>query len=227
MVKSYLKALLIIMTIPIFENGEPLELLNPAEFACHPLYFKNGYTDVSEIKLRSGVIAKLRKVNEKLKQISDYQLKIYDGFRPVALQEKMYNQTYEKFKIERPELSENELAELTNVYWAFPSRDPLAPPPHNTGGAVDLTLLDKEKKEIEMGTEVDDLTPKAFTNFFAENGKTEKKADLYHSNRMLLKDVMEEVGFKNYPEEWWHFDCGNQEWAALAGEEKAIYGSAE
>ncbi|MEK7672785.1 MAG: M15 family metallopeptidase [Patescibacteria group bacterium] len=215
------------MAIPIFENGEPLEILNPSEFICHPLYFKNGHTDVSEIKLRSGLVANLRKVNEKLKQISKYQLKIYDGFRPVALQEKMYNQTYEKFKAERPELNEKELAELTNIYWAFPNRDPLAPPPHNTGGAVDLTLVDEENNEIEMGTPVDDLTKKAFTNYFAYNAKTEQNADLYHANRMLLKNAMEEFGFKNYPEEWWHFDCGNQEWASLGGGEKVIYGSAE
>lgn len=34
------------------------------------------------------------------------------------------------------------------------------------------------------------------------------------------------AGFINYPEEWWHFDYGNQFWAKLAGK-KAIYGAAK
>lgn len=33
---------------------------------------------------------------------------------------------------------------------------------------------------------------------------------LFHQNRKILYDAMIIAGFTNYPEEWWHFDFGNQ-----------------
>lgn len=215
------------MKIPIYENGEQLETLNPKEFFCESAYYKSRYTSTSEINLRVGVVEKLRKVQKKLKQIGKYSLKIFDGFRPAALQEKMYNDTYKKFEIENPNLNKKELKELTHKYWAFPDKNPLSPPPHNTGGAVDLTIVNEKTWEIPMGTEFDDLTERASTNYYSTKGKKEENSNIYNANRMLLKQVMEEAGFKNYPEEWWHFNYGNQEWAETNGGERAIYGSAE
>jgi D-alanyl-D-alanine dipeptidase len=213
--------------IPIHENNEKLEALNPDEFFCESSYFKQGYIDSSTILVRAGVIGKLRSAQEKLRAIGNYSLKIFDGFRSIKLQEKMHNQTYEKFKTENPTLNAQQLRELTHKYWAFPDKNPLSPPPHNTGGAVDLTIIDENKNELPMGAPFDDTTEKAATNYFSNNGKTEENAETYNKNRLLLKRVMEESGFKNYPEEWWHYNFGNQEWVEYKGGDKAIYGSAE
>jgi D-alanyl-D-alanine dipeptidase len=215
------------MKIPIYGNGEKLETLNPKEFICESTYYKAGHTNTPEIKLRAGVVERLRKAQNKLKQIGKYKLKIFDGFRTVALQEKMYNKAYKIFEIENPDFNGKELKELTHKFWAFPDRNPLSPPPHNTGGAVDLTIVNEKNVEISMGTGFDDLTEKASTDYYSTKGQKEKNADIYNANRILLKQVMEEAGFKNYPEEWWHFDYGNQEWVKTGDGKKAIYGSAE
>lgn len=215
------------MKIPIHENGEKLETLNPTEFFCESSYFKAGHVSSPEIKLRTGVVARLRKAQNYLQKIGNFKLKIFDGYRSVALQEEMYNKTYKKFKTENPGLPEKELKELTHKFWAFPNKNPLSPPPHNTGGAVDLTIVDEKNAELPMGTEFDDLTEKASTDYFSIKGQNEKNAHTYNSNRKILKEAMESAGFKNYPEEWWHFNYGNQEWVENGGGAKAIYGSAE
>jgi D-alanyl-D-alanine dipeptidase len=44
---------------------------------------------------------------------------------------------------------------------------------------------------------------------------------------MLLKDVLEEAGFVNYHEEWWHFSYGDLEWTRQTGTKISIYGRCE
>lgn len=69
---------------------------------------------------------------------------------------------------------------------------------HNRGGAVDLSLLGPNGKEVEMGTAFDAFTPLAWHN--AEGLSEEAK-----KNRLLLKSVMEQCGFKALKSEWWHY----------------------
>ena len=64
---------------------------------------------------------------------------------------------------------------------------------HSRGSTVDLTIVG-----FDMGTPFDFFDPRSHTN---ANTVTKKQ----HNNRMLLKKVMEENGFKNYAEEWWHY----------------------
>ena len=42
--------------------------------------------------------------------------------------------------------------------------------------------------------------------------------------RRLLFHTLIDVGFVNYPEEWWHFDYGNQWWASIKNKEEAKFG---
>jgi D-alanyl-D-alanine dipeptidase len=76
---------------------------------------------------------------------------------------------------------------------------------HRNGGSFDLTIVDKNGNELYMGTDHDDLTEKAITDFF----ETKKNLTLIEKeakkNRRLLKRVLNEVGFKNYAAEWWHW----------------------
>lgn len=71
---------------------------------------------------------------------------------------------------------------------------------HTRGTAVDLTLVDlKTGKELEMPTEFDNFTPKAWRNY-QECSEQAKK------NRALLEEVMTRHGFTGFRYEWWHFD---------------------
>ena len=68
---------------------------------------------------------------------------------------------------------------------------------HSRGSTLDLTLV-RAGEPLDMGTPFD---------FFDERSHTasplvSKEAT---ANRMLLKSVMERAGFRNYPEEWWHY----------------------
>lgn len=70
---------------------------------------------------------------------------------------------------------------------------------HSRGGSVDLTLFDlKTGKDLDMGSPFD---------YFDEISATDSKivTDTQRENRMLLKEMMESKGFKNFPQEWWHF----------------------
>lgn len=68
---------------------------------------------------------------------------------------------------------------------------------HSRGSTVDLTLT-RDGVELDMGTPFD---------FFDELSHTENAAISEEAmrNRMLLRDIMTEAGFRNYVNEWWHY----------------------
>ena len=69
---------------------------------------------------------------------------------------------------------------------------------HTRGLAADLTIIDKEGKELDMGTPFDTFSEKAHSD-----SKNVSKKVL--ENRKILRGVMESVGFKGIRTEWWHF----------------------
>ncbi len=70
---------------------------------------------------------------------------------------------------------------------------------HSRGSTVDLTLVRKfHNKNLDMGTGFDFFDIRAHTDN-PEIGARQR------SNRLLLKSLMEKQGFKNLPEEWWHY----------------------
>jgi D-alanyl-D-alanine dipeptidase len=79
--------------------------------------------------------------------------------------------------------------ELVGTYIATRSR-------HNTGSAVDLTLV-RDGRRLRMGTGYDDLSARA--NTLNARGRA------LH-NRLVLKAAMERFGFTNYWREWWHYE---------------------
>jgi zinc D-Ala-D-Ala dipeptidase len=81
-------------------------------------------------------------------------------------------------------------ANLVGTYIASRSR-------HNTGSAVDLTLVRlSDGKRLRMGG-YDSLGPGA--NTFNASGRILR-------NRLTLKTAMERFGFTAYWREWWHFE---------------------
>jgi D-alanyl-D-alanine dipeptidase len=82
-------------------------------------------------------------------------------------------------------------SELVGTYIASRSR-------HNTGSAVDLTLLRaRDGRPLSMGSGFDDLSPRAHTlNAFGRALR----------NRVILERAMERFGFNGYWREWWHFE---------------------
>ena len=68
---------------------------------------------------------------------------------------------------------------------------------HNSGQAVDLTLVDRAtNRELDMGTGYETFTPAAHTA---------NAAGAAAENRAVLVEAMHAEGFENYAGEWWHF----------------------
>ena len=85
--------------------------------------------------------------------------------------------------------------------------DPKSGSVHNYGFALDLSLVDENGRELDMGTPFDSFSPLAQPDlekkFLAEGKLTEPQLQ----NRLLLRKTMEEAGFIQLPIEWWHYDA--------------------
>jgi len=96
---------------------------------------------------------------------------------------------------------------VTKMFWdATPDKfhhfvaDPLQGSRHNRGCAVDLTLYDlKTGEPIEMPGGYDEMTDRSYPDYLGGTS-------LQRWHRDLLRNAMEQHGFKVYEAEWWHFD---------------------
>lgn len=208
------------INIPIKGINDELIELNSEEFILEPMYFKWGFSESNKIEMRISVLERLRKAKRLLPK--GYNFKIWDAYRPLNVQKIVYNNYFKELKNKYPDLSENKLCQMTEIFVSPASFNPLFPSPHNTGAAIDLTIVDQNKNELEMGTCFDEFNKKSFTDYFSKNPENK-----FNKNRMFFKELMESVGFANYFEEWWHFSYGDQEWAKTKEKKGALYGSVE
>ncbi|MEO0843991.1 MAG: M15 family metallopeptidase [Cyanobacteria bacterium J06643_5] len=215
--------------IEIVECNEPLVQIPLKYFAVespHP-YEKLGapYAELSPYFVRETIVDYLINAQNYLQQLRpDWQIQIFDAYRPVAVQKFMVDYTFSQALRENG-LTESSLSEVEKqniwkeVYkiWAEPSLNEKTPPPHSTGAAVDVTLVDEMGQIVDMGSPIDELSDRSLPDYYADTQI--ESAPRYHANRLLLLDVMEKAGFKRNPREWWHFSFGDQMWAWLKDEE--------
>jgi len=105
-----------------------------------------------------------------------YRFRIFDAFRPTEAQWALWN------KFPDPEFV----------------ADPRRGSPHSRGAAVDLTLLDSDGRELEMGTAFDEFRP------IAHHANTDVSAEAQR-NRAILLGLMTAAGWDFYRNEWWHY----------------------
>lgn len=149
---------------------------------------------------------------------SGYRLVIWDAYRPICIQQRLWNFYRQDIKNNNPGLSDMELDFKTSFFVSKPSYDVKHPSLHNAGGAVDLTLCNEDGEYLDMGTKFDGFGGRAWTNHFEEIEHDDKVRD----NRRLLYNTMIEAGFTNLPSEWWHYDYGDKFWAYFT-ENTALY----
>jgi D-alanyl-D-alanine dipeptidase len=125
--------------------------------------------------LRADVAYALREVHRELKR-KGLGLKMFDCYRPLSIQWKLWN------KVPDPR------------YVADPRKGSM----HNRGSAVDLTLVDANGKELDMGTKFDFFGEEAYHDY------TEHPREVLE-RRTLLKEIMAKHGFKAIRTEWWHY----------------------
>lgn len=217
--------------VPIHECGEPLVALSafaPERIAVDARYSAAGYPGaVAECYARAGVARRLAEAAAVLP--AGWRLVVFDAWRPLAVQQHLFDGYVATLRSEAPDATQATLQTWAARYVAPPSVDPRCPSPHATGGAIDLSLLDADGAAVAMGTAFDAFDARAQTRYFeqrAEAGEwldAEAAACLRH--RRILFHCLRGAGFTNYPEEWWHFDAGNQFWGRIVGVD-AIYGLA-
>jgi len=181
-----------------------------------PVVFASVFGKKLSPRLRETAALNLIKAAKSI--LPDYLFKITDTLRPISFQKKQFESIKQKIINEKPKLS-NDPEKLYNEVTKY-SADPEGCPPHSTGGAIDLTIVRKDKKGLNMGTSVDTISELSGTF----NDKiTEKEKN----NRLILFNAMTKKGFVNLPTEWWHYSYGDQYWAAFHKKPHTLYGKIE
>ena len=226
-------------SLPIQENLEGLVAL-PAELQCiepHP-YAALGApygAGLSPFRLRQGVVDRLLQAQLILKRHhAAWRFAVFDAWRPVAVQAFMVDHAIREECHRRgvdPNQDSPGRQQATwdvGRFWAPPSESANTPPPHSTGGAVDLTLADAQGLELSMGGAIDAIGPVSEPLHYAAMAKQRPDGQeaLWHRRRQALTESMQAVGFAQHPNEWWHFSWGDQLWAWRTGAAQACYGRA-
>lgn len=138
-------------------------------------FVKEKMYDCNRCFLRPKVAQKIVDAHLMLKE-GGLGLKMLDCFRPRPIQQKLWD----KFK--------------NPLYVTDPAKGSM----HNRGVAVDLTIVDPEGKQLDMGTDFDYFGKEAhhaYTNLSKE----------VLANRKLLLETMQEVELHPITTEWWHY----------------------
>ena len=146
------------------------------KYATPDNFLKQAVYDCGECYLRKSTAEALVKANEAFKQLG-YRIKLFDCYRPLSVQKKMW-------KI------------LPGTHYVA---NPAKGSKHNRGAAVDLTLVDAQGKELNMGTPFD------FFGKEAHHTYTQHSKEVLE-NRKLLKDTLDKYNFKSIYSEWWHYE---------------------
>ena len=132
--------------------------------------------DCGKCYLREPVAELLVQAHQEFKEMG-YRIKLFDCYRPRPIQYRLWEVVPDARYVARP--------------WVGSV--------HNRGGAVDLTLIDEQGKELDMGTDYDFFGERAHQDF----------TDLPEAvlqNRTVLKEVLHKYSFSPIRTEWWHFD---------------------
>jgi D-alanyl-D-alanine dipeptidase len=111
-----------------------------------------------------------------------FGLKIWDAYRPVAVQEKLWQVLHNNDYVANPEIGVGSL--------------------HSWGVAVDATLVDAWNRPVRMPSDFDDFTPAAMWRYVGPH--PDIRAHVH-----LLQIAMGNAGFWGLRTEWWHFTLAN------------------
>ena len=136
-----------------------------------------------------------------------YGLKIWDAYRPVAVQAMLWQASHNSDYVANPEIGAGSL--------------------HSWGIAVDATLVDSRNRDVRMPTDFDEFTPAAMLPYmglsFEKGGHVRllkfAEAREIDGHVRLLKYAMHKAGFCGLRTEWWHFTI--VDWQKYLPPEKA------
>jgi D-alanyl-D-alanine dipeptidase len=156
-----------------FDVGIDIAYATPGNFTGKPVYSR------PSCYLHPDAAAALKRAIALAKPLG-LRIKIFDAFRPSEAQWALWN-----FRPDPEFLA-----------------DPRKGSPHSRGVAVDLTLMDSNGADLDMGTGFDAFTP------LSHHANTEVPVAA-QKNRLLLLGLMSAAGWDFYKNEWWHYQLFN------------------
>jgi D-alanyl-D-alanine dipeptidase len=87
--------------------------------------------------------------------------------------------------------------------------DPALGSIHSHGMAVDVTLVDPDGRECDMGTGFDEMSPRSHPALEAEHLARGLLTSAQIDARHRLRAAMSQGGFHGIRTEWWHFNHGD------------------
>lgn len=211
--------------VKIEENREGLVVLNDLDrnlVSIDPQYLNQKIPHaLSLMYLREGAATALIKAAKLLP--SGLKLLVWDAWRPLEVQQSLFDEFKDTLHMKNPDWDEERLIKETQTYVSLPSKDPNKPSPHNTGGAIDLSVCDSQNKPLPMGVPFDFFGKESATNYYETFPDINSEQIVFRNNRRLLFHVMSDAGFTSYDEEYWHYDLGNQ-FDAIRKNTIAVYG---
>lgn len=198
--------------VRIVESGEPL-----VDFIqlCENVVLSRGRFDYRRESLLRETAARM--LCRAAKAVpAGYRLGVIEGWRAPMIQRRMYLAIWNRYKNRNPDWSDVRLRRTVNRFTA--PLDPRVPPPHSTGGALDVFLVDDSGKDLDMSSPFNPIDTKCFSL------EAPGLSDVARLHRRILKEAMLAGGFTNYPSEYWHWSYGDQGWAYRGGHPHAVYG---
>lgn len=146
------------------------------------------YAGLQKAYLQKEVAIKLSEAQKILQSnIPNYSLQILDAARPRSVSQAMYDKT-KGTKFER--------------YVANPKSGSM----HNYGIAVDITIVDQDNSELDMGISPFNKNTVQLYWEYAQKRLGKKLTEEQKQNRKLLSETMKKAGFFPLSFEWWHFN---------------------
>lgn len=199
--------------VTIKECDEPL--VDFLEMCPLLLQAKPRWLYTREHLLRQSAAKKLCQAAENLPK--GYRIAVIEGWRPPHIQRRMYAASWARWKEQLPDWKDSALRRLVNRFTAPPHSK--VPPPHSTGGAMDIMLANEQGEELDMTSPYAQRDRRAYP--FAAKGLS----DIARKHRSILHEAFEGTAISNYPSEYWHWSYGDQGWAYRGSHPFAIYGA--
>ncbi len=203
-----------VAAIPVRECGEPLVDVRDHGFRVDP---RKHDPLGAFAHVREGVLARLKHARSLLPAGTD--LLFIEGYRPPALQQRYFTDYRDELAAAHPDWTPEQLHRAAGRY--------VSPPeiaPHSAGAAVDVTLVDQDGQELDLGTRVNASPEEGDGGCFTHAPNLSDRA---RHHRTLLLTAMEGAGFTNYATEFWHFSTADRYDALVRQEPAARYGPVE
>ncbi|MGM9331581.1 M15 family metallopeptidase [Streptomyces murinus] len=204
-----------VAAVPVRECGE--RLVDVRRDGRLPVDARRVDGDGAFARLREGVFERLLKAQESLPE--GLRLLFVEGYRPPSLQRRYFEEYGAELSAAHPDWPAELVRSAASRY--------VSPPeiaPHSAGAAVDLTLIDADGQELDMGTAMnanpEDSAGACYT-------AADNISDTARAHRHVLGSALTAAGLVNYPTEWWHWSYGDRYWALTTGAAAALYGPRE